>query len=283
VIKTLVSDRKTSFPYLACDTYAIESTLSLNSKDDISLTLEAHLKKLPLKAIYVNCSELTQLKSYLENSKHRKYSRTLVIGDSDRSIESSELLPFIDYFDEIYATNLLNEELEMKIHGIPIGLENKFYRYSGLLSTYRKIPNFKIEYRKLGILVSWNDNTFQEYRTNVRRELSCSTNVKLIHQRVPFQVIHHLTRKSLIVACPRGNGVDTHRIWESLYLGAVPVITRYDFLPVFENWPIHVIDSWSELANMSRRDLESIYEQHFNQLIIFREKSKIFLKELFYE
>ena len=26
------------------------------------------------------------------------------------------------------------------------------------------------------------------------------------------------------VAAPRGNGLDTHRLWEALYLGCVPIV-----------------------------------------------------------
>jgi hypothetical protein len=276
------SERKTSFPYLACDTYSSESSLSLDVQEDLDFIIESHEDKIPFRTIYINRSRLTQLRYTLAKNEYKIYSRKLIIGDSDQSIESRDLLPFCDYFDEIYATNLLSENVRLKILGIPTGLENKFYRSSGLVGSYRKIPNFQIENRNLGILVSWNDHTYLQYRSNVKRELSSSKNVKLVQQRVPFQIIHYLTRKSLIVACPRGNGVDTHRIWESLYLGAVPVITKYDYLPVFEKWPIHVINSWSELANMNRYDLEQIYGQYTNRLIAFRDQSKLFLKELFY-
>ncbi len=35
--------------------------------------------------------------------------------------------------------------------------------------------------------------------------------------------------------CPRGNGLDTHRAWEALYVGAVPVIKRSGLDPLFED------------------------------------------------
>lgn len=31
----------------------------------------------------------------------------------------------------------------------------------------------------------------------------------------------------LFILCPEGNGVDTHRIWESLYLGSIPVVKNH--------------------------------------------------------
>jgi hypothetical protein len=57
-------------------------------------------------------------------------------------------------------------------------------------------------------------------------------------------------------ACPRGNGVDTHRFWEALYLGVVPVVERSTHTErwVREGVPMVLLDDWSEL---SRDRLES--------------------------
>ena len=31
------------------------------------------------------------------------------------------------------------------------------------------------------------------------------------------------------VLCPPGNGIDTHRMWETLYLDSIPVVEKYKF------------------------------------------------------
>jgi hypothetical protein len=51
-------------------------------------------------------------------------------------------------------------------------------------------------------------------------------------------------------ACPRGNGIDTHRVWESLYLGVVPVVERS---VLSEHWrkqglPQVIVDDWREVT-----------------------------------
>jgi len=51
-------------------------------------------------------------------------------------------------------------------------------------------------------------------------------------------------------ACPRGNGIDTHRLWESLYLGVVPIVER---TTLSEYWrgtglPVVLIDDWGEVT-----------------------------------
>lgn len=55
-----------------------------------------------------------------------------------------------------------------------------------------------------------------------------------------------------LVLCPEGNGVDTHRFWETLYMGGVPVVARNPMMDTFYNeLPVIQLNSWSELANRS--------------------------------
>jgi hypothetical protein len=51
------------------------------------------------------------------------------------------------------------------------------------------------------------------------------------------------------VAAVRGNGVDTHRLWESLYRGSIPVIKRdlWANSLIQYNLPISLVDDWDEI------------------------------------
>jgi hypothetical protein len=46
------------------------------------------------------------------------------------------------------------------------------------------------------------------------------------------------------VLCPRGNGIDTHRIWESLYVGSVPVVKMEKGIESFTDLPILFVSDW---------------------------------------
>ena len=50
------------------------------------------------------------------------------------------------------------------------------------------------------------------------------------------------------VLCPRGNGIDTHRLWETLYLGRIPVVKRDSNNKYYEELPILFVDSWEEVT-----------------------------------
>jgi hypothetical protein len=44
------------------------------------------------------------------------------------------------------------------------------------------------------------------------------------------------------VVAPRGGGEDTHRAWEALYLGAVPIVKHSPIDSVFKDLPVHFVD-----------------------------------------
>lgn len=64
--------------------------------------------------------------------------------------------------------------------------------------------------------------------------------------------LEHLAmmRKSYFVVCPIGNGIDTHRMWEALYMGCVPIVERTTHSMAFAppNLPIMYIDDWLEFS-----------------------------------
>jgi len=51
------------------------------------------------------------------------------------------------------------------------------------------------------------------------------------------------------VFCPDGNGMDTHRTWEALYLGAFPIVQRHVFTEEFAKLlPLVIVDSWEQVT-----------------------------------
>lgn len=57
--------------------------------------------------------------------------------------------------------------------------------------------------------------------------------------------------------CPRGNGIDTHRLWEALYLGVTPIVKRSTHT---EHWcrlglPLVIVDDWMDLTPALLNDL----------------------------
>lgn len=83
------------------------------------------------------------------------------------------------------------------------------------------------------------------------------------------------------VLAPPGNGLDTHRLWETLYMGSIPVVLKNRMFKYY-NLPILQVDNWKELTNkMLSGYLEKYKKNKFNyeQLTMTYWKNQIF-KEL---
>jgi len=63
-----------------------------------------------------------------------------------------------------------------------------------------------------------------------------------------------------MVVCPRGNApCDTHRLWETIHLGRVPIIKYKKPIASFVGAPIIVLDDWEQLSDLEF--LNSEYER----------------------
>lgn len=66
-------------------------------------------------------------------------------------------------------------------------------------------------------------------------------------------------RRADFVLCPRGVGDDTHRMWESLFVGTIPVVERSPLMEFFAaRFPILLVDDWMSLA---KTDLAVAHER----------------------
>ena len=57
------------------------------------------------------------------------------------------------------------------------------------------------------------------------------------------------------VLSPEGNGIDTHRTWEALYIGAVPIVQNSIFMSNFDRLPIIIAD---DITAITKEYLENI-------------------------
>ena len=58
-----------------------------------------------------------------------------------------------------------------------------------------------------------------------------------------------LMRQFRFVLSPLGKGIDCHRTWEALALGAVPIVKRSSISQMFDGLPVWFVDSYSEITD----------------------------------
>ena len=49
------------------------------------------------------------------------------------------------------------------------------------------------------------------------------------------------------VVCPEGNGIDTHRFWECLYVGTIPIVIKNINNSFYTDLPVLFLDNWEQM------------------------------------
>jgi hypothetical protein len=76
---------------------------------------------------------------------------------------------------------------------------------------------------------------------------------------VPVDINYEHTNKSVYALCPQGEGVDTHRFWECIYLNTIPIVikTNTAFDKVYNVFPCLAVNSWEDITEeylLSKKD-----------------------------
>lgn len=68
-----------------------------------------------------------------------------------------------------------------------------------------------------------------------------------LHEVSPYENLIRLSQYKFCI-CPEGNGVDTHRLWEALYLKCIPIVIKSQFTETLQrhNIPLIVLDKWED-------------------------------------
>lgn len=179
--------------------------------------------------------------------------KVVVSGNSDRDFVNP--LNFPSSVERVYLQNLGHKS--KRAHLLPIGIENLSLAKAGLPHLY--INRAKPRFRK--ILVGPFGMTHPERKELFELVTDDDSNVTKIQQRITAWEYSRLSQQYEFIACPRGNGIDTHRFWESLYRGSVPVVKRSTWTQMIEELglPIVQVDSWEEIHQL---DLEEEFSRH---------------------
>lgn len=179
---------------------------------------------------------------FIHQNPDRKFK--LITHNSDRCV-SKCFVP--NNLIKWYAQNL--DFKHEKLEPLPIGMENKQWHPNKreILDKYiTRINKDRMETP----LCQFNPATYPKERKslydmvmngNVFADAFSCLNGK------NFDIYTSNLVQYKFCLCPRGNGIDTHRLWESLLLGCIPIVKRYTTHEFNLPLPIIFIDDWKEV------------------------------------
>ena len=166
----------------------------------------------------------------------------LVSHNSDDAVTEK----YIKYLNESKIINWYSQNVNYKhekLISLPIGIANSQWPH-GDLSIIDKIRNQK---NTKEALVYKN---FTLSTSVYRKQIDILTNQNGIMMDIPQDYSTYLTKtsKSLFCICPVGNGIDSHRIWECLYLNTIPILDDCINFRFYEDLPMLYVDNWSKIT-----------------------------------
>lgn len=167
----------------------------------------------------------------------------IIYRDTDKVDDSVYNYDILITHNSDYSTSMANVDIERnknmiwfstnvdikheRIRAIPIGLENPEWHPN--LVKIRKILALRplpLEPKYLCSAI-FNTATHPSRRETLKYFQSqpwCHTRKSINGADFNDYVVK--MKDSKFVVCPRGNGIDTHRLWETLYMGKVPIVER---------------------------------------------------------
>lgn len=224
----------------------------------------------------------------------------LVSGDADTVVSPPSLGPPV--FEKIvshptllrwYAQNL--EVKHERLHFLPIGLDyHTMWEHPGVFGGTERISPFEQEralldikrgspavaQRRLLLYCDWHHSLHRPGRAdspNRRARVDCLEQIdkSVCHFEPAFLPRFRSWARQAefaFVLSPEGNGPDTHRLWEALALGCVPIVKRNFLSPYLCDLPVLVVDDWRQISSGYLRDsLELLGTRKFNFSKIFLE------------
>jgi hypothetical protein len=239
-IRQQIYRNKTNYPYLSGDSFARACDFSIDSRIKKS---KANIQS----ARSIFCPS-DKLESFLEAQGDQVVASVLVLGNSDRDFyEFPWKLP-----PSIQSVYLQNSHIsDHFFHSLPIGLENLRYGRNGIPALFM-LPQLPVE-KEEKILVGPFSPTHAE-----RRELNVWSKIRnpkihVISESLQPRKLATVASLYRFVACPRGNGTDTHRFWETLYRGSIPVVKR-------TQWSESILNMGIPLVQLSNWDFDEFLE-----------------------
>lgn len=198
--------------------------------------------------------------------KHRyiKNPYVLVCHNSDQRMPGL----YARYLDDPnilawFAQNVENYE-HPKLINLPIGLANRYWNHGSIEDVDRMKSNINITPKQHLLYLNIAIKNYPKERQKVHA---------LFHNR-PFCFSSGLKEFSgylqdlascKFVLSPRGNGIDTHRTWEALYMGTIPIVRTSSLDPMYEGLPVVIVNDWVDVnEDFLNRTYQEMRSKQFN-------------------
>ena len=229
---------RTSYPFISGDAFKHLADHSIATYEDLHAISEP-------KVLFMSSELHEHIPKVLDSFPSLK---VLIVGNGDTNFSRKVFMG--DNLPLVLCQNLLGSNLD-GLRVIPIGLENRRLGKSGLQQYFQHQSHEQLSTRNFKVLIPPMSPT-NPLREKIDLESFGSTksNFDMFEDYLLAKSYFQLVRKYRFILCLEGNGFDTHRLWEALYLECFPVVLNSPWSQELKKMgiPILVVDNLSDVT-----------------------------------
>jgi len=223
----------------------------LETENELITFLNLSLRIKENDIIYSHTNHVESLFEILETLKFTNLK--IITSQSDRKITKKLFNKKPNCVSEWYSINVHFKN--KALIPIPLGLAPYRNTKSVILNDFSdlKYNTFKDQL----IYANFNINTNYFHRSRASNFYIKHYTKELINQKNYSEYLKDL-KKYKFALCPWGNGIDTHRFWEALYCGVIPITKKHYLYESFNGLPMVLVQSYKLLNKIQKNtDYES--------------------------
>lgn len=227
-----------------------------------------NIKKMKINNIFCYTHIIDGIKADFDNNKCSKNFQNLISilssittpynvifhnSDGCFQTEHKKLLE-LPNIKKIYSQNLTIEPEEQVIP-LPIAIANTMWPHGNLNIWKYILENNNLINKPKHIYFNFNINTNSAKRNECYNIIK-SKNIPNLPNMDYMNYLKVLLSYKFAI-CPEGNGIDTHRFWECLYLKVIPICLKNHVTQYYSKlFPILLLDDWN---NIDEHSLQVFY------------------------
>ena len=214
----------------------------------------------------------SSLDSFPLKKDYPKYKKKIWIFHNSDETFDLDVKKKLDHFHpkKCFSQNLTI--YKKNYHFIPIGLENSKFHNNGDIKDFLNLRKLK-SIKKPRILFGFkNTNPKRVQLKYLFRKLRITDETNGWNSFFYRRILQNY----MFVICPEGNGIDTHRMWEALYLRTIPIIKKNKISNFIKKAkiPVLILNKWSDLSKFDEKQLQKFYfskKKLFNNSYLFQD------------
>lgn len=216
-------------------------------------------------------SKIDLINSTIQNIKSTNNKCVLIVGNGD--------LPFTDEINDRIPNNVVkiftqnNLTTSERVESLPLGIGNSEpchndghgEHWENVKEKVTKLTNIKNKiYDEFKIYCNFNNETFPTHRSLVKNISSELDYIVLNDNDLLYDDFINNILNTSCNLCPAGNGLDTHRLWETLYCNRIPITFKVNetrsynwsgdkliglYENIYKKLPIIILDNVNDLKD----------------------------------